>query len=191
MDDEKKELTAKYIYDHQKWLEIALDVYEAMPTVRDRLVAQIWQRVWKRVAKQLGDRIQGYIYDDPYYGFCFLPKDGGLMICAETWPIPNRKTTLGPTCSVYADDHVKLDDARRQEIVDLFEKVTDDQIGCRWSKVGHRWSPDEYLAMVNIGNESWNDDDFLRRAVRNRKEIVSNLTDLLVGTYERMEDEIK
>ena len=190
MDDEKKKLTAKYIYDHQEWLEIALDVYEAMPTLRDRLIAEIWQRIWKRVAKQLGDRVQGYIYGDSYYGFCFYPKDGELMICAESWKIPNRKTTWGPTCSVYAEDHVKLDDGRREEIIDLFEKVTDDQIGRRWSRVGHRWSTGKYLAVVNVGNESWND-DFLRRAVRNRKEIVSNLADLLVGIYENMENKIK
>ena len=201
MDDEKKELTAKYICEHPDWLEIALDVYEAMPTVRRRLIGTIWKGVEKRVRKQLDDRVDVYHYPDRYDGFYFSPKGLKLMICAETTQIPGTKPIKwGPTCSVWVEEGFELADARRKEIIGIFEKVTDDQMRDRGVKVGHRWSyPDsDYLAFVNVGGEYWDatvdywdDGGFLRRAVQSQNEIVSNLADLLVGIYGRIEGDIE
>ena len=185
--DERRKLTAKYIYENEEWLKIALDVYEAKDAVRSHLIEQIWQGVEKRVRDKI-DGIDGAVYEN---GFWFWHEEAenfgiyGELKRGQRGPLYSLSLFVG----IYLYDHVTLDNKHKEEIRQEIRRCYHEAFG------GELFSEDHYLVRHFVGYDSgvdrWDSDTFLRKAVMERDETESNVADLLVETYRGIEDDLK
>ena len=173
------ELTADYICEDEDRLALALHVYEAMPAVRKYLIKDIFKAAGERVrvAEKLDDdKLECYpesvwFYTeetDDTWVFAALQhgKRGVLQLCA----------------GVYADDVESIKEAQRERIGERFKAHGD--LGM-WS-YGKSFSSGNWIAYAYVNYEHggrWHDDDFLKRAIRSRDEVVSSLEGLLMRIY--------
>lgn len=206
--DEVVDLTANYILnDKKRALEMAIHVYRAMPTVHRRIVGEIWEGVLGRVTDELGeDAIEhGQIDDDDsYYGFAFWKKDGTFCLRAGTESVLSRGSADGPVFGVwvYDEDRAGVELGRLRELVDCFKeatngigKVVDDETnklrGIVFPRinVGKKYPQwDSGKAPERVPNR-WGG-DALPEVIEHRNKIEESLAELLLQTYDRVEERL-
>ena len=177
--EQAQELTAKYICENEEWLKIALHVYEAKEAVRWHLIEQIWQGVEKRVCDKID--VKGDAYK---HGFWFWHDEAdnfGIYGEVEQGRGGAQHLIVG----IYLADDETLDVVRRKEIRQCY----DDKFGKQCDFGG------QYLVKDRVGSNDergrWDWDTFLRKAVMERDQIESDLTDLLLNIYHGIEGNMK
>lgn len=175
---ETKKLTAKYIHEDPKRLEMALHIFEAMPTVRGYLIDEIFKAIGEQVVKQI-DGVELW-RDGQKCVFFWTKETGDYWVFAQPW----RSNVTRLVAGVYVEDVASIEDGhqgRFEENVDLES----------WSDLGRSVpssKTDEHIAAyvsAEHGGGRWDDDDFLRRAIQSRCEVVS-VTEVLVRIYNGM-----
>lgn len=190
-----KKLTADYIFGIgedsgneviDKRLQMALHVYEAMPTVRDYLIKDIFEAVGERirVAEKL-DEDQLDIYGERHIYFR-TGKTGDFWIYAGL--VEGKSPKLELWAGVYTDyesDAAQANRTQEEKIQASFEEKCD--LGS-WSD-GNNQPVKSYIAYSCVlpkagkAGGRWDGDDFLTRAVRHRDDVVENLESLLMRIY--------
>lgn len=171
------ELTAKYICEDKDRLQMALHVHQAMPTVREHLIEDVFKAVGEHIAK----RIDGVELRSDAESVYFWTEDTGEF-GVSAW-VSHKRGILRLVAGVYVDD----DDAKS------VNKARRDEIQAHFDSIRKTWSDDDSfssnteIAYANVrydhGGGRWDHDDFLTRAILNRDEIVSPIAELLVGIY--------
>ena len=176
------ELTAKYICEQQDRLEMALYVHGAMDTVRMHLSKDIFEEVGEIVAKTFSnddpeyESYEGSVYlttskTDPFWVFAYLHdnKQGD----------GRRRDELSFVAGVYADPP----GPRRGEIREHLEAVDLET----WSfHKEHPLNKKYWIGVTADHHEhgvSWSYNQFLTRAIQDRKKIVKDVADLLECIY--------
>ena len=164
-------------------LQMALHVYEAMPTVRQMLIEDIFKIVGEsiRTSKKLHEG-QLEIYERSVY-FC-TEETGDFWIFAAL--VQPRQPQLWLRAGVYAE---YADDAKPL-------KVQEDEIraSLRQRCNLETWSSDRKVrddgraiaysdVRSQAGGGRWDKDYFLKRAIRQREGLVKELTHLLTIIY--------
>lgn len=175
------EETAKEVIDQR--LQMALHVYEAMPTVRRFLIEDIFVEVGEKVSKEFSS-------DEPEYE----PGEQTLYLrTSDTSPFwvfaylydqqagdKRRRDEFSFVAGVYADEPLG---PQQDEIRGRFDAA--DLETWTLSKGSHNLRKDHYIDYAAAHHElgaSLSYDRFLRRAVQNRDGIVSALGELLIRT---------
>ena len=170
------ELTAKYICEDKDRLQMALHVHQAMPTVREHLIEDVFKAVGEHIAKQ----IDGVKWRSDAESVYFWTEDTGEF-GVSAWVSHGKGDILRLVAGVYVDDAKSVNKTRRDEIQACFDSIRE-----TWS-YGDRSSSNTEIAYANVhydhGGGRWDEDDFLTRAILNRDEIVSPIAELLVGIY--------
>lgn len=166
-------------------LRMALHVYEAMPTVRSYLIKAIFKAAGQSVAeKRTG--VQLGFWEEGEGGVYFWTEDTGELYVFAT--LERRKGgALWLNAGVCVDDE-KLIEAQRDEVRERFELKVDPKAwsdsGCQSSGVWTAWAWVDKTYDKHQG--CWHDDGFLRRAILNRDEVVSDVAALLMRIYDGM-----
>lgn len=173
------ELTADYICKDDDRLQMALHVYEAMPAVRQYVIKDIFEAAGKRVrdAKELNDD-QLECYDEQVY---FRTEETG-----DSWVYAKlehgNRGVLQLCAGVYAEDWKSFKE-KRDEIRERLRTKGDLET---WSYGENSLRSHTYSVYAEVHHEHggrWHDDDFLRRAIRNRDGVVEALAELLLRIY--------
>ena len=172
------EETAKEVIDQR--LQMALHVYEAMPTVRRYLIEGIFKEVGEKVSKEFAS-------DEPEY------ETGEQTVYLRTsdtsrfWVFAylydqqagdkRRRDEFSFVAGVYADEPFGPQQDEIRERLDAVDLQT-------WtlSKGSHNLSKDHWIGYAGAHHElgaSLSYDGFLRRAIEDRDGIVSALEELL------------
>lgn len=174
------ELSAKYICEDKERLQMALHVYEAMPTVRTYLI----EGIFKAVGEHIAQRIDGVKYSCDKEIVAFWTKETGELYISA-WMEHGRGQILWLVAGVYVDD-AKSVSKERNAIQERFESKVDLET---WS-YGESFSSDTEIAYAYVNHEHgggrWDQDDFLRRAIQHRDDVVSDVADVLVRVYKGM-----
>lgn len=182
MDTNK--LTADYICEERSRLEIALHVYEAMGTVRDNLIKDIFRAVGECVKADV-DGVVVHSRDEEVYFWTKESGDFGVYAAAFLRPKSGRSRNVRLfSAGVYADD-AKPMKAQGVEIRRRFEATVDQGT---WS-FGEDLSSSTEISYAFSNRDhggEWHEDDFLRRAILHREEIVKAVAQLLVQIYRGM-----
>ena len=173
------EITADYIREDEDRLALALHVYEAMPAVRKYLIKEIFKAAGERVrtAMKLDDDKLEFYAESVY--FC-TEETGDIWVFAALEH--GKRGVLQLYAGVFADDVESINEAQRERIGERFR--THGDLGT-WS-YGKSFSSSNYIAYAYVNYEHggrWHDDDFLKRAIRSRDEVVSSLEELLLRIY--------
>ena len=170
------ELTADYIRKDEDRLELALHVYEAMPTVRKYLIKEIFKAAGERVrvAEELDDgKLE--CYPESVY-FC-TEETGDIWIFAA---LDQRKRGVQLCAGAWVDEVESVNEAQRERIGERFRTHGGLEM---WSH-GKSFSSGNRIAYADVKHGGrWDDDDFLKRAIRSRDEVVSSLEELLLRIY--------
>ena len=177
------ELSAKYICEDKERLQMALHVYEAMPTVRTYLIRGIFKAVGENVAKRIdGVGVEEWNSNEEQVYF-WTKETSELGVYA--WAKPGKGKILSLVAGVYVDDAKSVSKAERDAIRERFKKVD----LATWS-YGESFSSDTEIAYAYVHHEHgggrWDQDDFLRRAIQHRDDVVSDVADVLVRVYKGM-----
>ena len=173
------ELTADYICEDEDRLELALHVYGAMPAVRKYLIKEIFKAAGERVrvAEKLDDdKLE--CYEESVF-FC-TEETGATWIFAALEH--GKRGVLQLYAGVYAANVESIKEAQREQIGERFR--THGDLGM-WSS-GKSFSSGNCIAYAYVNYENggrWHYDDFLKRAIRSRDEVVSSLEELLLRIY--------
>lgn len=179
MDTNK--LTADYICKDDDRLQMALHIYEAMPAVREYLIKDIFKAVGERVSS-VEELDSGQLDCRDYSVYFCTERTGDFWVCA--WFEDRRRPVLQLCAGVYIDDG-KSSKAKRDEIQKRFRDRSNLET---WSE-GKSLSYGRYIAYAKVHYEHggrWDDDHFLRRAIRNRDGVVKALAELLQRIYRGM-----
>ena len=177
------ELTAKYICDddHKERLQMALHVYQAMPTVREHLIEGIFKAVGKDVAEKMNlddDNVECLAKSVYFY----TQDTGEFYIFAA---LKDSRGTLSLVAGVYADEK-STNKAQRDEVLQLFRDKCDLDT---WS-YGESHSSITDVAYAYVHHDHvvarWDRDTFLSQAIRNHDEVVVAVAELLVRIYQGM-----
>lgn len=190
------DLTAEYILNDEKALEMVVHVYKAMPRVREHIIGRIWKGVLDNVKKR-DATIQGQPYgDDPCSGLVLWSKDGIYCLYAGSEKVLKKGEVYGPVFGVYVypDDRKDVKREQLQTLVDDF-KAAANKIGLTELAGTDRCCGIE-LPRVSVGKQSlrWGSGkpqdrvpnrwgDSLVEVVEHRNEIELSLTALLLQTY--------
>ena len=171
------ELTADYICEDEDRLALALHVYEAMPTVRKYLIKEIFKAAGERVrvAEKLDDGKLECYEESVYFR---TEKTGDIWVFAA---LEQRKR---PILQLYAgawvDEVESVNEAQRERIGERFRAHGGLEM---WSD-GKSFSSGNRIAYAYVEHGGrWDDDNFLKRAIRSRDEVVSSLEELLLRIY--------
>lgn len=171
------ELTAKYIWEDKERLQMALHVYEAMPTVRKRLIESVFKAVGEHVSEAL-EGVEVEPLDESVYFHSRETED--FFVFAE---VEHGKGTLWLCAGIYVEDK-SVDKAKQDKIRERFEAKGDLDT---WSN-GKFFSSDMYVAYAYAHHKHvvarWDQGDFLSKAILNQDEVVSRVADILVRIYE-------
>ena len=182
MDTNK--LTADYICEDGNRLEMALHVYEAMEAVRNFLIKDIFRAVGEYITADVDSVVLHSRENDVYF---WTEESGDFGVFASASHRPKRGRARNArlfAAGVFADDTKPI-------------KEQGDIIRARFNATGDwgQWSIGEDLSSNtevcyafshrDHGGE-WHEDDFLRGAIRHRKEIVEGVAQLLVQTWKGM-----
>lgn len=165
-------------------LRMALHVYEAMPTVRSYLIKAIFKAAGESVAeKRTGVVLQLWEEGD---GVFFWTEDTGELYVFAGLSY-RKRGALWLNAGIGVDDENSIE-AQRDEIRERFKLNVDPK---SWSNSGvrssGRWAAWAWVDKVYDKHQGrWNDDGFLRRAILNRDEVVSDVAALLVRIYDGM-----
>lgn len=185
-----KKLTADYIFGIgedsgneviDKRLQMALHVYEAMPTVRDYLIKDIFDTVGERirVAEKLDDDQLDVHRSQVYFR---TEKTGNFWIYSGL--LQERRPILELWAGIYSEDANDAAQAkgRREEDIQASFKAKCD-LGS-WSD-GDSLSYRKYMAyrVLRKAGGRWDSDEFLARAIRHRNDVVEDLESLLMRIY--------
>lgn len=174
------ELSAKYIYEDKERLQMALHVYEAMPTVRQYLIGGIFKAVGENVAK----RIDGVEWTCDEEQVCLWTKETGEL-GVFAWAEHGKGKKLSLVAGVYVDTPKAVTKAQRDAIQERFES----KVLGTWS-YGERFSSSTEVAYAYVHHEHgggrWDQDDFLRRAIQHHDDVVSDVAEALVRIYDGM-----
>ena len=177
--DVSAEVTAKYIWDNQKWLENALQVYEAMPTIRDLLAQEIMDG-----AKQLLGEA-GYVSEAnslPCVGVRTV-KDSPFSLRAELELSSKGSKWLYLACHVDQAASIRAKERKR-----VFEAFLDGTSKLDGVASGDTVSNKRYAWIYLAGElRDWNSDGFLRGAILRRAELKESLSRLLCESREHLE----
>lgn len=172
------EQTAKYICDNQERLQMALHVHEAMPDVRKQLIKGVFEAVGEQVTKKLKlDRHEAWdveCYDKSVY--FYTEETGDSWVFA--WAKPGKAPKLQLVAGVYEDE---LNKAKLDDIRECFRTNSDLET---WSDGEILSDTDGVYANVHQVDARWDQDNFLRRAILNHDEVVSEVAELLLKIYE-------
>ena len=164
-------------------LQMALHVYEAMPMVRQMLIEDIFKIVGEsiRVSKKLHED-QLEVRGQSVY-FC-TEETGDFWICAGLFQPRHPQLRLyAGVYAEYADDANPLK-AQEDEIRASFEDKSNLET---WSSDGEVRDGGSLIAYSYVhsqaGGGRWDRDYFLKKAVRQREDIVKELTHLLTIIY--------
>ena len=171
------ELTAKYICDDQERLQMALHVYEAMQAVRECLMQRIFEAVGERIAEQI-DGVEWNPYPDSVE---FYTKKTGEWRVSAWLSHGSRGYTRTLVAGLYVNDAKLVNKTERNEIQRQFDVDRE-----TWSYGDSFSSNTEVSAYVDSGGRKWRWDrpDFLKRAILNQDDVVSDIAELLVRIYE-------
>ena len=171
------ELTADYICEDEDRLALALHVYEAMPTVRKYLIKEIFKAAGERVrtAMKLDDDKLEFYAESVY--FC-TEETGDIWIFAA---LEQRKRgILQLYAGAWVDEVESVNEAQRERIGERFRAHGGLEM---WSD-GKSFSSGNRIAYAYVEHGGrWDDDNFLKRAIRSRDEVVSSLEELLLRIY--------
>lgn len=174
-----KELSAKYIYDDEERRQLALLVYEAMPTVREYLIKGIFELTGKHIAEKI-DGVE-YVWD----GRCvtmWTEEIGEYYVSA--WLYGSRSASL--VAGVCHAEPASIHNAERSLIQDRLKKKVNLEV---WSggDVLLSDTAEEEIAYAYVHHEyyggRWDQDGFLKRAIQSEDEVVSHVADVLVQIY--------
>ena len=176
------QLTADYIWSDGKdeeRLQMALHVYLAMPGVREYLIGDIFRAVGDRLDEKVSwEQLDRY---DNAVRFC-NDKTGDYWIGAQVWSDRQPKRLL--RAGLYTDDDISA----RQK-VQIKERFGASSELTNWSYGGNH-SDGNWVAFGNVhhdhGGGRLDQDDWLKRAVRNREKEVSALVETLLQIYQGM-----
>lgn len=169
------ELTADYICKDDERLQMALHVYEAMPAVRDYLITAIFKATGERVVREVEAQLDTEYTKSVY--FC-TEETGDFWVYAGLEH--GQRGVLQLFAGIYVDDE-KSSKAQRE----IQERFTTDGDLETWSD-GESLSSGKYIAYARVNHEHggrWHEDDFLRRAIRNRDGVAEALAELLLRIY--------
>ena len=171
------ELTADYIWKDEDRLELALHVYEAMPTVRKYLIKEIFKAAGERVraAMKLDDDKLEFYAESVY--FC-TEETGDIWVFAA---LEQRKRgILQLYAGAWVDEVKSVNEAQRERIGERFRTHG----GLEMWPYGKSFSSGNRIAYAYVEHGGrWDDEDFLKRAIRSRDEVVSSLEGLLMRIY--------
>ena len=172
------ELSAKYIYEDRERLQMALHVYDAMPTVRKYLIEGIFNEVGEHVAEKV-DGVEWNCDEEAVYFWTKETGDFNVYARVER----GKRGVLSLNAGVTAEENT-VTAAEKDEIRERFETKSDLET---WS-YGESFSSNTTVAYAVVhheyGDARWDQDPFLRRAILNRDEVVSGVAELLVRIYE-------
>ena len=165
-------------------LEMALHVYEAMPTVRSYLIKAIFKAACESVAeKRTGVEFELWEEGDGVY--LWTEDTGELYVFAGL--ASRKRGALWLNAGVRVDDEKSIE-AQRDEIRERFELKVDPKSwsygGVHSSGAWTAWAWVEKVYDKHYGR--WSDDGFLRRAILHRDEVVSDVATLLMRIYDGM-----
>ena len=173
------ELTADYICKDDERLQMALHIYEAMPAVRKHVIKDIFKGAGESV-RNIEELESGQIdcYDDAVYFYTGVTGD--FWVYARLHH--GKRGVVWCYAGVHAEDE-KLFEAQRDTIRERFR--ANGGLGT-WSNGESALSSDtsSIYAQVRHGQIGrWDTDDFLRRAIQSREEVVEALAEILLGIY--------
>lgn len=182
MDTNK--LTADYICAEGGRLEMALHVYEAIDTVRDVLIKDIFKAVGECVKADVDGVVMHSRKEDIYF---WTEESGDFGVYASAYRRPQRGRSRNVrlfAAGVYADD-AKPMKAQGVEIRRRFEATVD---WGTWSSGKDLSSSTDicYAFSHRDHGGEWHEDDFLRGAILHREEFVKSVAQLLVQIYRGM-----
>ena len=177
-----KKLTAEYICKDQERLQMALQVYQAMPLVRDTLIERVLCAVGKRVAEKYGG-----VELETYHNSVFFAPQGTSELWVYAWAEKGKRGLIQLSAGVYAESTgayaESVSEVQREEMKGRFE--TD--AGMRtWAPKGDVQSAGRFIAYADIPGGHWHDDDFLERAILKQDGVVSEVVDVLAQIYKGM-----
>lgn len=157
------ELSAKYIYEDEERLRMALHVYEAMPTVRKYLFKTIFAAAGERLA----DKLTGVELECSENGVRLWTEETGEF---EVFVELEYGRGIFPYAGVYEKSGESIKE-RGNEIRERFETKVDLKA---WSS-GKIYSEDKQISAYvdRADGGRWHRDDFLRRAIMSQDEVVS------------------
>lgn len=175
------ELTADYICEDEKRLELALHVYEAMPAIRKYLIKEIFKAAGERVraAMKLDDDKLEFYEESVFFN---TEETDGTWVFAALEHGKRRRDVRYLYAGVSVDDVESINEAQRERIGERFRTHGGLEI---WSD-GTSSSSGNGIAYAYVNYKHggvWHDDNFLKRAIRSRDEVVSSLEELLLRIY--------
>ena len=166
-----KEVSAEYILKDKERLRMALHVYDAMPTVRWRLIEDIFKAAGGRIDEELN----GVGLDNEYPRCVYFQteKTDDCWVFALAY---TRGKQIQFAAGIY-EESIKEETRERFEKVDLEmwsdgEYKIDDHIGVRVN--------------TSTGGGRWDENSILRRAILDRDKVVKDVADLLIHIYKGM-----
>lgn len=170
--DVSAEVTAKYIWDNQKWLENALQVYEAMPTIRDYLAKDIFDGT----SKLLGEVSYVSEANDLPCVAVHTAKESPFSVSAELELSSKGSKWLYVACRVDQDASIHAD-----ERVRVFEAFLEGALKLDGVSTRNETGSNERYAWIYLSDElrDWNSDLFLRGAILRRDKLKKRLSQLL------------
>ena len=174
------ELSTQYICEDEERLRMALHVYDAMPAVRNHLIEAIFKAAGERVAEEL-DGVEVDTYETSMY--FRSEKTGDFYVFADLEH--GNRSVRRLKAGVYVADAKSIKNAQRKEVRERFRE---DVYLETWSD-GKSFSQGTDIAYAYVHKKHgghWHDDDFLRRAILHRDEVVSKVAEILVRIYKGM-----
>lgn len=177
-------LTAQYICENEDRLEMALHVYEAMETVRNTLIERIFKAAGDLINKELDNIVMHCREQDVYF---WTEETGEFGVYASAYSRPRRgrpRDIRSFVAGVYADD-AKPMKAKQDDIRARFKETVD---WGTWTLV-EDYSSDLEVSYAFSHQEHggrWNEGNFLRGAIRHRKELEEAVAELLLRIYRGM-----
>lgn len=176
-------LTADYIRKDkdEERLRMALHVYDAMmPTVRDYVIKEIFEAAGKRVSKEIGLYME--LQEEGVY---FWVEETRYWFCAGLGK-RDKRSGLWLYAGVYAEPDLRPITPQQQQVLigaNDFFKPWGGGPPRSWVEDGYKASAYAFVDHEQM-DDRWDTDDFLRRAIRSREEVVSALEALLLQIYD-------
>lgn len=181
--DELNKLSAKYIFEQEERLLMALHVYEAMPIVREYVIKDLFERVGSRVANAVSVVKQEYRNDAVYFR---TEESGDLYIYAWLYDHEYFDKRSRSVLSLVAGIYGKAESTKAKEIGERLET----RVRLKTWSYGRKWSSkdklDPGIAFTFKHHEhgtEWPYTAFLRRVIDAKEEVVSEISELLVDIY--------
>lgn len=179
------ELTADYICENSERLQMALRVYDAMSTVRERLIRRVFEAVGDRI--RVDEKLDGMDVWVEKYEYCvqfYTEETRKVYVYAELSGKPGKRGYYWLHAGLYTDEGVGK--SKQDEMRERFEAMGDLET---WSDAEKEIdSSSNYVAKAYVheerGDARWDGDNFLRQAIQNQDEVVSGVAEILLQIYE-------